>query len=280
MKESAGLSNGDQQDVLIERLFAHEAPTKARLWLTVIVLVAVGCWTLYLTWCPAEPLTVWELRDPPEVISWLRHVTVRYAVHFTAFLALGMLLPGVFRGSRGRPADVDLQPTGSDELPPPSRSRSIRWLGVLLANGAVAIVMLVATTVLVGWLFGVLALSWSVQIATEVALAVLAVVVGAWIGVWWRSGRRSLFQQALIVAGCWVILGIWLNSQLVQRRPLGFEPVTVTSADKRSLIDVVKQQSTMQGNVRIYSVSPDELNKLLTWWISVGFSSAKANGFA
>ena len=116
----------------------------------------------------------------------------------------------------------------------------------------------------------------------DMALPALGVLVGTWLGMTWSRGWRArlLFVPKLalllVVAGALGLTGLWLT---VEREPLSFDPSPVTSAGKRQLYAHVRGGRVVQasrGEAREIRLTPDDLNVLLAWGLSLGETGRKA----
>ena len=128
-------------------------------------------------------------------------------------------------------------------------------------------------------IFDALAFSWGLQLTSELAIGLSGVLVGLWLGVWWRHGRPgriALLIHVMAIASLAAMFGFVLHRQVIQPEPLGFEAIAITSADKRELVEVVKQRSTLQDGYRVYRVATPDLNKLLAWGMTVDSIEGKA----
>ncbi len=254
-----------ERDVILERLLQQgQVRRGGSPWLTLVAMLAVGAWMLYLTFYPIVALSVWDLQDPHRAASWLGHVGVRYTLHALALLTLGMLLPSFF-----------LTPPAHNS--PGTRTNSlIRRLGSWCVHGLLAIVALVLVCLFTFWLIGMMTSSGGLQLALDAGIGLGAMLLGMWIGFWWQRNRKGLVKQAVVVTASIVVLAIWGRHQLVQDQPLGFAVQRVSVKDKRELMDVLQRDSVTQEGHRVYQITQDDLNKLLAWWITVAGIDGKA----
>ncbi len=242
-------------------------------WLTLLVLVGVGVWMIYLTLHEVRSLSVWELHDPDRIRPWLAEVALRYGVHVVALFSLGVVIPLVVR--HRRPAS-----------PAPSAKPAKRSGGVFaslgkmcvswLRHGVFASVVLGVAALLSCWVFGQLALATGLLFACDVALGLFALTVGLAIGIVWRRSRRSLVKQALMVTLFLAVAGGWLYRQAIQREPLGFQMPTITVADRERIMEVVRRESVVQEDQRVFHLAMDDLNKLAGWWVTAKSADIKA----
>lgn len=284
------MRNGDRQELILQRLVELNRPARRdHLWLAAAVLVGVGCWMLYLASHPVEALSVWDLQDHQQLWQWSRSVTVRYCLHAIAFFLLGVALPIIFvPRSRFRRApqtplpkrdgsergDRGTQESASELSPaPPSLAR--RGLS-LVVQDFLGLAYVIGVVIASAWLFGQLAFPMGTQSALETAWGAGSLALGLWIGLWRLAGRARVVQQALLIAAALTIFASWLFIQIVQRSPLGFEPPTVTSRDRRELVEVLQRSSTEEGDYRIYRLSESDLNRLIAWSFSVSPIEGKA----
>ena len=294
----------DVLDRLLEhkrRSRRHKGPGQSSRWWALIVLVAVGSWTIYLTFHPVALLKVWDLQDPRRVAVWLLSAGVRYAIHATAFLLLGAILPGLAVTARRRrlkrrseadradnpgvdgstPESAKRMPeTSSPPLPRHRWSRRLlAFVIAVLMHGTLAMLLLALTLGMAAAIVAAFTFSWGLQPSCDLAIALFGLLPGIWIGVWWRRGRRGrtlLAVHVAVVVACSVACGSWLYGQLLQSQPLGFTAVKVKSQDKRDLVHMVQRQSIAEENRRHYRVAPDDLNQLLSWCMTAGAIDGKA----
>ena len=223
-----------------------------------------------------------------------------FAIQTLIFFLLGLILPLAFRSRRApQPRAVDRVLTIKTK---PSR-RQAAIHPAMHANGGHPLTRAVAWVVCCdGWRGLCCRCRWSacfcwrrlrpawpspscwsmpigLSSAVDVGLALLGVSVGIWVG-WWcsqgRSGMARLLSQATAVALIVACGGLWLKTQIAQAEPYGFPTLKVTSADKRELVDAVRQQSETVDGQRVYHLTPEHLSKLLAWWIAVQSSDSKA----
>ncbi len=274
----------------------RDEPSRGRLWLALIVLLTVGCWMFGLNLYRVASLSVWDLQDSPRLAAWLRQVLLRYGLHALVFLLLGVLVPGWLRAlwlnrntRRAAPNRSGLgrsvagrtdtgQQVGGDRA-----DWLAQWPGrlvALAADGVLAVLYFVAALAAALYLFGALSFSWGLVLASELALAVFGMLVGAWLGAWLLQGSRG--RRRLIAHGLALVLfsalgAVWLVTAAVQAEPLPLEEITITSSDKRALLDNVQNPIVLENGDRIFRASEHELNKLLAWWFSFDHLEGKAN---
>jgi hypothetical protein len=116
----------------------------------------------------------------------------------------------------------------------------------------------------------------------DMALPALGVLVGTWLGMTWTRGWRArlLFVPKLalllVAAGILGVAFVWLA---VEREPLAFDPSPVTSAAKRQIHAHVREAPVIQssgGEAREIRLTPEDLNVLLAWGLSLGETGRKA----
>ncbi|MGM0488570.1 MAG: hypothetical protein ACQESR_17665 [Planctomycetota bacterium] len=266
---------GSQEEIL-SRLMGREEPARpARAktrWGAVLVLVAAAAWILYITLYPVSSLSVWELQDRSRLTSWLGEVAMRYGLHAFVLVMLGGVLSSLFAARRPEQPE---QAQGA-ETPDDVNSHDPNWPLSLLGHAVIGLAFLAVLALLAIWLVGTLTFTWGLQMATELGVGIPALLLGGWIGVWWRRTRRGLLKQVAIATFCTLGLALWLHGRLLQSEPLPFDPVPVSLTDKRDLLDLVKHERTTGDGHRIYRLSQHDLNKLAAWWLSVESVDGKA----
>ncbi len=285
-----------QHDVILQRLIElRQRPDRTRMWISIAVLVSVGCWMLLLGQYSVSLLTVWDLQDPARVLAWLGQVLVRFSLHALVFFLLGLLVPGwavnlwqslwlpslpPARLSSGRldPADSSgVRPSASDAEPTPRRWRHAALAIALHSVLAVAYTVLAIVVAL--YLFGALGLAWGPRLAGELAVAVFGLLAGIWLGAWWRSswfGFTRLLAGAVAVVLFLVAGTVALARSTLESQPLAFEQTSISSADKRALVAVTQRKSLTADGQRLYQFTPADLNKLLAWWLNAARLEGKA----
>ncbi|MHB8865601.1 MAG: hypothetical protein ACYC6N_24760 [Pirellulaceae bacterium] len=293
-----------QQAVILERLFTEPRPPGSSSggwvrWLLQLTLMLGSVWTISLLKKPVPSLSLWDFQDLELVGTRMQTAASHFALQTLLFFLLGLFLPVIFRVRRRQtPRVVDRVLTINTR---PGRLRAAihpamkRIPNLAPANGTtrrlihrIASFTLQAAT---GSLFLVATLAASLAVATmlvdalglssaiDVGLALLGVSVGIWVGRWASQGWPGVAQLLSHAAAATLILaftGLWLKTQLAQAEPYNFPTPKVTSADKRNLVDAVRQQSEKQEGYRVYHVTTEHLNKLLAWWIAVQASDNKA----
>lgn len=118
-----------------------------------------------------------------------------------------------------------------------------------------------------------------ISAALDVGVALMGVSAGIWIGWWsnsgWAGARRLLVQYLavfLFLAGG----TLWLRAQVLQTQPLDLPLVAVTSADKRALVEAVKQHSETREGHRVLRVTADQIDKLCAWWVAFALPESRA----
>ncbi len=257
-----------EQDVILERLMEHgaRAPREGRPWLALVVMVVVGAWMFYLTLYPIAALSVWDLQDPQQALSWTTGVVFRYALHALAFVTLGMVLPGMFLSPR-------------EASPRATKHRLIRSLGTWCGHGLLAVTVFVVLVALAVWLIATVAASGGLQLGLDAGIGLAALLVGAWVGFWWQRSRRGLLKQLVVMIAGFAIAVPWTLREVIQDHPFGFAVDRVSVKDKRDLMDGLQRESVTQEGHRVYRIAQDDLNKLLTWWISIASIDGKAKVF-
>jgi len=123
---------------------------------------------------------------------------------------------------------------------------------------------------------------WTWPGALDLALPLVGGVVGAWLGLAWRRGwrvRLLIFPKvALLLLFAASGLGALLYLAL-DRGPLDFEPVKVTSTEKRRLHEALRDKNPAklpEGKIAELRLTAHDLNLLLAWGLSLGDPGRKA----
>jgi len=112
------------------------------------------------------------------------------------------------------------------------------------------------------------------------AIPLLAVVFGVWVGMTLRRGvfATLLFLPKLALLGAVALAaGLFFLFTVLERQPLPFEAPEVTSADKRHLNELLRGRVEGSSDSRLeLRLSPRDLDHLLAWGLAVGGRRAKA----
>ncbi len=288
-----------RQDDILERLLARQTPPpqRGRLWLALVVLLIVGCWTMGLNQYDVPILNAWDMQDPGRLVYWVLQVTVRYTLHGLVFLLLGLLIPGwVSAMWRQRPAvsERSVRRTrnsgkSSGQVPTAAVSahvgdvdhwgRALTQAAWLSVHAALAVFYFLLVLTVSGYLFGALAMSWGLKLSSELAVAVLGLLTGAWLGLWIPRGWHGVGRLATHAVAIMLFIGlasVWLVTGVMESEPLPFEKVTINTADKRALVDAAQNPAVRVTGERVYRASEEDLNKLLAWWIDADRLDGKA----
>ena len=145
----------------------------------------------------------------------------------------------------------------------------------VLVAGVFLAAVLTASVAVATMLIDVVGVSRSL----DVGLALAGLCAGIWVG-WWASrgwsGVGGLLIQAAAATAFAVAGGLWLTSQIVQAQPYDITLPKVNSADKRELVNAVRQHSELRDGHHIYHLTTEQLNKLLAWWIAFQSVDSKA----
>ncbi len=295
----ASVSDAEQAAIL-GRLFADPHPTRHRSWwswlLQVALIVALVGIAVRLRE-PVPSLSIWDFQDPELVVGRLFSAAGHFALQAVIFFLLGLLLPLAFRvlsrkqtrPDADEPLTVRVIRRGEAAARParfPGVRSLVRRAGTLLRlAGAIVMHVLVAGVFLAAVLTASVAVSTmlidvvGVSRSLDVGLALAGLCAGIWVG-WWASrgwsGVGGLMIQAAAATAFAVAGGLWLTSQVVQAQPYDITLPKINSADKRELVNAVRQHSELRDGHHIYHLTTEQLNKLLAWWIAFQSVDSKA----
>ncbi|MHB8972305.1 MAG: hypothetical protein ACYC3X_15545 [Pirellulaceae bacterium] len=302
MSETKEQSPDTEQAAILERLLVdRRRPNRVGWvrWLLQLALFLALVWLISLFKRPVPSLSLWDFQEPELVLRRMQTAAGHFAIQTLIFFLLGLILPLAFRRRRApqrRTADreltVEVRPSrrqagslpGMLPMADTARSRGLvrrvwRWTARFVLQASLVCVFLLATFAASVAIALMLVNTIGLSSAVDVGLALLGVSVGIWVG-WWCSQGWSGLARLLSQATAFVVIvfcgGLWLKTQIAQAEPYGFPALKVTSADKRKLVDAVRQQSATWQGQRVYHLTPEHLSKLLAWWIAVQSSDSKA----
>ncbi len=228
----------------------------------------------------------------------LQTAASHFALQAVIFFLLGLLLPLAFRLHRRAPKPQNVGQTFTVEVVKRgvfgrradsqrvAANKALGWSGRLLRIArliglqvlAVSVFLAATLTISVA-VAATLVSALGLSTALDIGLALFGISVGIWVG-WscsqgWAGAARLLIQAAA-VGVMLAVSGQWLNSQITQAQPHDFVPLRVTSADKRDLVDAVRQRSEMRDGHRVYHLTTEQLNKLLAWWVTLLSAESQA----
>ncbi len=238
----------------------HAAPARRRRFIGWIVLAAYSllliCRALLRShFGDASYVPVWELQDSHRLLAWIGGLVLAGFYEFACFAGVGVLAA----------------------LAVPRSSRRARWLPVNIPALAVAGCVAVLVTTIETWP------DWHLGAVAVLVLPGLGCLFGTWVGTTWRRGRRArlwlLPKIALLVLAVALFGGIilWLS---IEKDPLPFEAATVTSAEKRKLVRLIRSKSPRslrQGQTHTLRLTEHDVNVLLSWGLSLGSPDRKAH---
>ena len=202
----------------------------------------------------AASLGLWELHDSHRLLEWVGGLAFTAFGEFVCFLPVGFSNAVVVR-------------------------RGLDPLGRLIA-GATALAVAGILTVSV-WAIETGG-SWRSAAPAGLALPLLGCLLGTWAGLTWLRGRRARLWllPKVVLPVLAAVLGVgallWLS---LEAKPLSFEAVPVTSAEKRRLVDLVRSKdptSLEGGQTHTLRLTEHDLNVLLSWGLSLGTWEQKA----
>jgi len=204
---------------------------------------------------------VWELQNSHRLLAWLGGLVLTGFYEFAYFIPAGFLAALAVGSSFGK-----------------NQQRWSVWRRLALNIAALAIADAVAVGVFAVEIWP----SWHLGPVATLVLGLLGCLFGTWMGTTWRRGRRArlwlLPKIALLVlivaAGTGILL--WLS---VEPEPLPFEAATITSAEKRQLVRLIRSKSPRSleaGQTHTLRLTEHDINVLLAWGLSLGSADRKA----
>lgn len=272
---------------------------RGRYRLALIVYACGLCVSGLLQFWPLLPATsLWDLQETAQLVAWVYRVAVAAAWQMALFLPMGVLVSySVGRREARKTVDnqtvlrelcvrkLGVQSVPNDDGPTEPfqtrRSGNVQALSRLSQFVGVVAARFLICVVVAG--FVILAVS---ELGSDPRFLLVVIcfpatgaAAGSWIGSMWRLGRRGRLwlaaQVALLFAG-FVVGGIWLSSRLFEDGPLPFEPPVVTSAEKRRVVELVRQSRHNAAGHRWLQLEARDVNFLLAWGLSVGSDRRKA----
>jgi hypothetical protein len=220
-------------------------------YLALLVILALGNGDAATSTGPS----VWELQQPRRLISWIVGVARTGLLDVVRFLPVGFLIPLVL---------------------PHFFEHSTRFLIIGLLAALLGIVL----TILVrGFEIGS---PWVFPSPVDLLLPTIGSLMGTWIGTTWLRGRRArlwlvpkLAVLTLIVVGVMGVLVLFA----IEKKPLEFEGAQVTSAEKRRLVQMIREKNALKlqpGEIRTLNLPEHDLDVLISWVVSIGSKGQKA----
>lgn len=224
-----------------------------------IMLVAYFAFLIYRTQFRGDggndvDISVWELQNSRRLLAWITGLFLLGLWEFAYFIPLGSV--AVIALARN--------------------SRWLRWLPINpLALALASVLAILVHTVEIG-------LSWNSVAVAGLAIPLLGCLFGAWMGTTWLRGWRArlLFlpkvaSLSLLAAVCAGAI-LWMS---VETTPLAFDAATVSSAEKRRLVKLIRSKSPRSlgdGETHTLRLTDHDINVLLSWGLSLGSPDRKA----
>ncbi|MFH1882705.1 MAG: hypothetical protein ABIL62_08350 [Planctomycetota bacterium] len=253
---SNGSPNERSFDIAVKPVRGASGPRKYVGW---IVLAAYSLFLVYRALHHGEGgdianVPVWELQDSRRLLGWIGGLVLKGFCEFAYFVPVGfiatMVVPRGLGWFRRFPISLPALVLGST-------------LAVLVR------------TVEIGW-------SWHLAVVVGLALPLLGCLFGTWMGTTWLRGWRArlwflpkIALLAFLAALCTSII-LWLS---VEEKPLPFEAVRVTSAEKRRLVHLIRSKSPRsmeEGQTHTLRLTEHDINVLLSWGLSLVSPNRKA----
>ena len=198
---------------------------------------------------------LWELQDSRRLLAWAGGLV------FTALCGSACFIPVGF-------VAAVLAPRGSGRL----RRFLIRLSALSLASAIAALVYVVE----------IVGLGHS-AVVFGLVFPLLGCIFGTWMGAAWVCGRRARLWfvpkvvLSVVLAALCIGAAVWL---FLDRAPSRFEAAPVTSAEKRRLVDLLRNKnptSLQEGQVCTLRLTEHDLNVFLSWGLSLGSPARKAS---
>ena len=227
-----------------------------------IVWVVLAAYSLFLVYRALHHgkggdganVSVWQLHDLGRLLGWIGALALGGIFRFAYFVPVGFMAAVAVRG-------------GS------------MWFRRFTVNLAALLVASVLAALVSTAEFG---RSQPGAAAAGLVIAMLGCLFGTWMGTTWLRGWRArlwllpkIALLALLAAFCSGII-LWLS---VEKTPLPFEAARVTSAEKRRLVHLVRNQrprSIEEGQTQTLRLTEHDINVLLSWGLSLRSPNRKA----
>jgi hypothetical protein len=208
-------------------------------------------------WRDSE-ISVWALQDNRQLLSWMIGAAWSEFFELLWFIMLGFVAARFF----------------SHDSVAILRGRS--WWRTLVMALLISASLAVMSVVLK-------AVAQDQRIVSlSLAAPVLGCVLGVWFGSIWRRGARGqlrMLMHILVFAVFLGLLGVAAVVLAIEDAPLSFEPAAVTSEDKRQLVKLFREKDPRDvesGEIQTLSLTTAEVNRVLSWGLSVGSRDRKA----
>ena len=197
---------------------------------------------------------VWDLQDSQQLLGWIRSLVFIKLFKFAYFVPVGFIITMIV----------------------PDKLRWPRWFPINLPA-------LVVASVLVSLVYAVeIGLSWHLDAKVNLTFSMLGCLFGTWIGTTWLLGWYARFwflpKMALLISLAVILFAIILQLS-IEDTSLPFEAASVTSAEKRRLVELVRDKSPRsleEGQTHTLRLTEHDINTLLSWGLSLGSPNRKA----
>ncbi len=199
-------------------------------------------------------MPLWELQNSHRLLEWIGIWIFMGFYEFANFIPVG-LFGWLVASTRRRPR------------------YSLLMCLLILAYGGLFALLLQAIEL--GWL------RYRVD-TIGLVLPLLGCLMGIWIGVTWRRGRKArvwLLPKIALAAFVFIVcIGgvLWLS---VEATPLPFDAARVTSEEKRRLVHLIRSKSPkslIEGQSQTLKLTEHDIDVLLSWGLSLGSPNRKA----
>ena len=214
----------------------------------------VVAWALFSDRMPdTEGFTFWDLQEAGQLILWLSGLARQAAWQLACHLAIG-LLTALTLGSA---------------VPRSYRVRMGRWLGILLAAW-------VLSAVVRGFELGEL------PALTYLAWPWTGCLIGHWLGMTAVRGLRAVPWFILQLASLVLLVSASSGELLLavlEKEPMPFQAATVTSAQKRRLVALIRssREVPIDGQDHyLLRLGEQDVDLLVAWGLSLGTAQRKA----
>lgn len=268
-------ASAESSEVLSRLLARREEPREPRgwgRWLLTIGLILALAWTISLFRRPVPSLSLWDFRDPQVVLGHLTTAVAHYAVQVVLFIVLGLALPVILRGRR-----PERSANSTDQTVTP---RKPLWLPLRVTWYALYAVLFVlgtaAVSACVAWvLVPTLGLSTALDLGAALWGVCLGIAAGRALSQGWLGARRLLWQGVVTALVC-LLIGKSLFGRVAQGEPYDFPApqAAQVNADREPPESLFEHVDDQDGQ-RVVHLSEDQLNKMLTRWVT--FQSAESH---
>lgn len=203
-------------------------------------------------------VSLWKLQDTRQLLVWIRHAAWSGLFEAVRYLPVGFLVPLAFSSTCS------------------IRRRIFQSFALVLLALGLTIVVASADRAIVsgGPLF-------DAPLAMFL-LPGIGCLLGAWIGMNWIRGwvaRLWLGPKLFLLIGIVGAAIVGLGWMAIEDTPLSFEPAHVTSAEKRRLVELVREKDPRDvepGQEQTLCLTNEDLDLLLAWALTIGSGQRKA----